>query len=89
MLLFLIFTCTKPLRRNKAVREKKITLVEEKNIHCMKSNNQRQSADNIPEEVNEFSRLRVHLSVQRSVAFIYANNKSVDAVNYNGNESTM
>lgn len=55
----------------------------------MKSNNQRQSADNIPEEVNEFSRLRVQLSVQRSVAFIYANNKSVDAVNYNGNEPTM
>lgn len=55
----------------------------------MKSNNQRQSADNIPEEVNEFSRLRIQLSVQRSVAFIYANNKSVDAVNYNGNEPTM
>lgn len=55
----------------------------------MKSNNQRQSADNIPKEGNEFSRLRVQLSVQRSAAFIYANNKSVDAVNYNGNEPTM
>lgn len=55
----------------------------------MKSNNQRQSADDIPGEVNEFSRIRVQLSVQRSVAFIYANNKSVDAVNYNGNEPNM
>lgn len=55
----------------------------------MKSNNQRQSSDNIPEEVNEFSKLRVQLSVQRPVAFIYANNKSVDAVNYNGNEPNM
>lgn len=46
-------------------------------------------ADNIPEEVNEFSRLRVQLGVQRSATFIYANNKSVDAVNYNVNEPTM
>lgn len=83
------FTYTKPLRRNKAIREKRIALVEKKNIYRLKSNNQRQSANNIPEEVNEFSKLRVQLSVQRSVAFIYANNNSVDAVNYNGNEPSM
>lgn len=85
------FTCTKPLRRNKAIREKRIALVEKKKyiIYRLKSNNQRQSSDNIPEEVNEFSKLRVQLSVQRPVAFIYANNKSVDAVNYNGNEPNM
>lgn len=46
----------------------------------MKYNNQRQSADDILEAVNELRRLRVKLGVQRSVAFIYANNKPVDGV---------
>ena len=75
------FTCTKPLRRNKAIREKRIALVEKNKIYHLKSNNQMQSSDNIPEEVNEISKLRVQLSVQRPIAFIYANNQSVDAVN--------
>lgn len=88
LLLFLILHVLSHLGEIKQIERKELRWLRKKHT-LLKSNNQRQSTDNIPEEVNEFSRLRVQLGVQRSVAFIYANNKSVDAVNYNGNEPTM
>lgn len=52
----------------------------EKILIYLKNNNQRQSTHNIPDAGNVLRRLRVPLSVQRSVAFLYANNKPVDNV---------